>query len=293
MHRVKGRRFPTRCSLPDALRFSKEALMIRIAVAGATGRMGSRIAALSREYEGLQLTGAFERKGHKDIGKDIGTLIGIGNTGVLLADSLESVIDTVDLIISFTTVEASKEHLRLASDKGKAIVIGTTGFTKDDVKEITELTRKIPCVMASNMSTGVNLLLKVLQDIARVLGEGYDIEIIEAHHRMKKDAPSGTALKMAQVIADAVHRNLDEVAVYARKGLIGERKPKEIGIQTIRAGDIVGEHTVIFGGLGERIEIVHKASSRDTFARGALRAAQWLQGKPSGLYDMQDVLGLK
>lgn len=293
MHRAKGRRFSTRCLPLNAPGFLKEALMIRMAVAGATGRMGSRIAALSREYEGLQLTGAFERKGHKDIGKDIGTLIGIGDTGVLLVDNLESVIDAVDLIISFTTVEASKEHLRLASGEGKAIVIGTTGFTKDDVKEITGLTRTIPCVMASNMSTGVNLLLKVLQDIARVLGEGYDIEIIEAHHRMKKDAPSGTALKMAQVIADAVHRDLDEVAVYARKGIIGERKPKEIGIQTIRAGDIVGEHTVIFGGLGERIEIVHKASSRDTFARGALRAAQWLHGKPSGLYDMQDVLGLK
>jgi len=293
LHRAKGQRLSIRCSLPNALRFLKEALMIRIAVAGAAGRMGSRIAALSREYEGLQLTGAFERKGHKDIGKDIGPLIGIGDTRVLLADGLESVIDTVDLIISFTTVEASREHLRLASGKGKAIVIGTTGFTKNDIKEMTGLTRTIPCVMASNMSTGVNLLLKVLQDIARVLGEGYDIEIIEAHHRMKKDAPSGTALKMAQVIADAVHRNLDEVAVYARKGITGGRKPKEIGIQTIRAGDIVGEHTVIFGGLGERIEIVHKASSRDTFARGALRAAQWLHGKPAGLYDMQDVLGLK
>jgi len=267
--------------------------MVKIAVAGAAGRMGSRITALSKEYEGLQLAGAFERKGHKDIGKDIGTVIGTGDTGVKLADNAESIIDNVDLIISFSTVEASLEHLRLASSKGKAIVIGTTGFTKDALKEVSELTRKIPCVMASNMSMGVNLLLKVLQDIARVLGEGYDIEIIEAHHRMKKDAPSGTALKMAQVIADALNRNLDEVAVYARKGIIGERTAKEIGIQTLRAGDIVGEHTVIFGGLGERIEVTHKASSRDTFARGALRAALWCFGKPAGLYDMQDVLGLK
>ena len=267
--------------------------MVKIAVAGAAGRMGSRITALSKEYEGLQLAGAFERKGHKDIGKDIGTVIGIGDTGVKLIDNAESIINNVDLIISFSTVEASLEHLRLASSKGKAIVIGTTGFTKDALKEVSELTRKIPCVMASNMSMGVNLLLKVLQDIARVLGEGYDIEIIEAHHRMKKDAPSGTALKMAQVIADALNRNLDEVAVYARKGIIGERTGKEIGIQTIRAGDIVGEHTVIFGGLGERIEVTHKASSRDTFARGALRSALWCFGKPAGLYDMQDVLGLK
>ncbi len=267
--------------------------MVKIAVAGAAGRMGSRITSLSEEYEGLQLAGAFERKGHKDIGKDIGTVTGIGNTGVTLVDNPESVIDAVDLIISFTTVEASLEHLRLASSKGKAIVIGTTGFSKDHLKEIAGLTKKIPCVMASNMSMGVNLLLKVLQDIARVLGEGYDIEIIEAHHRMKKDAPSGTALKMAQVIAEALNRNLDDVAVYARKGIIGERTAKEIGIQTIRAGDIVGEHTVIFGGLGERIEIAHKVSSRDTFARGALRAALWVYGKPAGLYDMQDVLGLK
>lgn len=267
--------------------------MIRIAVAGAAGRMGSRITALSKEYKGLQLAGAFERKGHQDTGRDIGTIIGIGETGVKLSDGLESVIEHTDVIISFTTVSASTEHLRLAAKSGKAIVIGTTGFSKDDMKEVTGLTDRIPCVMASNMSTGVNLLLKVLHDVAAVLGEGYDVEIIEAHHRMKKDAPSGTALKMAQVIADALQRNLDEVAVYARKGIIGERSPKEIGIQTVRAGDIVGEHTVIFGGLGERIEITHKASSRDTFARGALRAAQWVYGKPAGLYDMQDVLGLK
>jgi 4-hydroxy-tetrahydrodipicolinate reductase len=271
----------------------KEVRMVRIAVAGAAGRMGSRITALSKEYDGLQLAGAFERKGHKDTGKDIGIITGIGDTGVKLADSPEAVIDNIDLLISFTTVEASLEHLRLASSKGKAMVIGTTGFTKDKLKEVAELTKKVPCVMASNMSMGVNILLKVLQDIARVLGDGYDVEIIEAHHRMKKDAPSGTALKMAQVIADALNRNLDDVAVYARKGIIGERKPKEIGIQTIRAGDIVGEHTVMFGGLGERIEVVHKVSSRDTFARGALRAALWVYGKPAGLYDMQDVLGLK
>lgn len=267
--------------------------MVRIAVAGAAGRMGSRITALSREYDGLQLSGAFERKGHKDIGKDVGTLVGIGDTGIKLSEGAESVIDNVDLVISFTTVEASLEHLHLASSKGKAMVIGTTGFTREHLKEVSELTKNIPCVMASNMSTGVNLLLKVLQDVAHVLGSGYDIEIIEAHHRMKKDAPSGTALKMAQSIAEALNRNLDDVAVYSRKGIIGERTDREIGIQTIRAGDIVGEHTVIFGGLGERIEITHKASSRDTFARGALRAALWVRNKPAGLYDMQDVLGLK
>ena len=267
--------------------------MIKIAVAGAAGKMGQRITALSKEYPELKLTAAFERKGHGAIGKDIGTIVGVGETGIKLSDSLEGIIDNSDLIIDFTSPASTKDNLRLASKKGKAMVIGTTGLSKDDMKEIEPFTKNIPCVMASNMSTGVNLLLKVLQDVAKVLGDEYDIEIVEAHHRLKKDAPSGTALKMAQVIADAVNRNLDEVAVYARKGIIGERAKKEIGIQTVRAGDIVGEHTVMFGGLGERIEITHKASSRDTFARGALRAAQWLAGKPAGLYDMQDVLGLK
>jgi 4-hydroxy-tetrahydrodipicolinate reductase len=267
--------------------------MTRIAVAGAAGRMGSRIVALSREYPELKLVGAFEKRGHEAVGKDIGLVVGIGEIGVKLSGSLEDIIDSVDVIIDFTTPNSTKENVRLTSKKSKAMVIGTTGFSKDDIKEIESSIKSVPCVMASNMSTGVNLLLRVLHDVARVLGDEYDIEIIEAHHRLKKDAPSGTALKMAQVIADATKRSLDEVAVYTRKGLIGERTRKEIGIQTIRAGDIVGEHTVLFGGLGERIEITHKVSSRDTFARGALRAALWISGKPAGLYDMQDVLGLK
>jgi 4-hydroxy-tetrahydrodipicolinate reductase len=267
--------------------------MIKIGVAGAAGKMGSRIAALSKDYDGLELAGAFERRGHADIGRDMGLLTGIGELGIHLTSGIEGIIDRVDLIIDFTSIESTKENLKIASAKGKAMVIGTTGFSKEDLREIESLTKTIPCVLASNMSLGVNVLLKVLQDIARVLGDDYDIEIVEAHHRLKKDAPSGTALKMAQVIADAVNRNLEEVAVYSRKGIIGQRTKKEIGIQTVRAGDIVGEHTVLFGGLGERIEITHKASSRDTFARGALKAASWLAGKPAGLYDMQDVLGLR
>jgi 4-hydroxy-tetrahydrodipicolinate reductase len=267
--------------------------MTKIAVAGAAGKMGSRITALSKEYLELKLNGVFEKKGHPAIGKDIGTIVGIGEIGIKLSDSLDEIIGNTDVIIDFTSPSSTKENLKFASQNGKAMVIGTTGFTKDDLKEIEPLSKNIPCVMASNMSTGVNLLLKVLRDVAKVLGDEYDIEIVEAHHRLKKDAPSGTALKMAQVIADTINRNLDEVAVYSRKGIIGERTKKEIGIQTVRAGDIVGEHTVLFGGLGERIEITHKASSRDTFARGALKAAQWIHGKPAGLYDMQDVLGLK
>lgn len=267
--------------------------MVKIAVAGAGGRMGSRITALSKEYSGLRLVGAFEKKGYKDIGKDIGTVVGVGEMAVKLTDSIIASIANADVIIDFTSPAVTMEHVRIAGDKEKAMVIGTTGLSKEDMAEIKEISRKIPCVVASNMSLGVNLLLKVLKDVARTLGDEYDIEIIEAHHRLKKDSPSGTALRMAEAIADAMGRNLDEVLVYARKGLIGERTKKEIGIQVIRAGDIVGEHTVIFGGLGERIEITHRASSRDTFARGALRASLWLNDKPSGQYDMQDVLGLK
>ncbi|MDP2167836.1 MAG: 4-hydroxy-tetrahydrodipicolinate reductase [Thermodesulfovibrionales bacterium] len=267
--------------------------MVKIAVAGAAGRMGSRITALSREYEGLKLSGAFEKNGHKDIGKDVGLVVGMGQAGIELKDGIEAASGDASVIIDFTSAASTLQNIKFAAEKGKAMVIGTTGLSKEDMAEIQSLSKKIPCVVASNMSLGVNLLLKVLKDVARVLGDDYDVEIVEAHHRLKKDAPSGTALKMAEAIADALGRNLDETAVYARKGIIGERAKKEIGIQTVRAGDIVGEHTVLFGGLGERIEITHRASSRDTFARGALRAALWVEGKPAGFYDMQDVLGLK
>jgi 4-hydroxy-tetrahydrodipicolinate reductase len=267
--------------------------MIRAIVSGAAGRMGSRIVALMKETDEFKLVGAIENKGHQAIGKDAGEVAGIGKIGVTISDNLEALIDSSDVIIDFTIPSATLDKLKVASRKGKAMVIGTTGFTKEEVAEIKSLVSVIPCVMAPNMSVGVNLLLKVISDIAKVLKDDYDIEIIEAHHRMKKDAPSGTALKMAQVIAEALGRDLDEVGIYARKGIIGERPRKGIGIQTIRAGDIVGEHTVLYGGLGERIEVTHRVSSRDTFARGALKAAQWVVNQKPGLYDMQDVLGLK
>jgi 4-hydroxy-tetrahydrodipicolinate reductase len=267
--------------------------MTKIIVSGATGRMGSRITALSREYPTLKLAGALERKGHELLGKDIGPLVGIGQTGVVLSDDVDRLVDDADVLIEFTSIAATLDHAGVAAARKKAMVIGTTGFTKEELAVIREQAQKIPIVLAPNMSVGVNLLLRVLPHVASVLGEEYDIEIVESHHRLKKDAPSGTAVKMAQVIAEALQRNLDDVAVYARKGIIGERTRKEIGIQTVRAGDIVGEHTVLFGGLGERIEITHKASSRDTFARGALKAAQWVAHRAPGLYDMQDVLGLK
>ncbi len=255
--------------------------------------MGGRIIALMKEFSDLRLVGALENKGHQSIGKDSGEIAGIGKNGITITDDIEKIIKSSDVIIDFTLPSATLEKLRIASREKKAMVTGTTGFNKDELAEIKSLAGSIPCVMAPNMSIGVNLILKVLADIARVLKDDYDVEIIEAHHRMKKDAPSGTALKMAQVIADALGRNLDDVVKYARKGIIGERPKKEIGIQTIRAGDIVGEHTVLFGGMGERIEVTHRVSSRDTFARGALKAAQWIVNKKAGLYDMQDVLGLR
>lgn len=267
--------------------------MVEVIVAGVAGKMGSRITALIKDYPDLKLVGAFEKKGHEVVGKDAGEIIGAGHMNIPIEDDLNKVIDRGNVVISFTTPEASLDHLNITLKNKKAIVIGTTGFTNEGVQTIREASKSIPIVFAPNMSVGVNLLFKVLKDVARVLGDEFDVEIIEAHHRLKKDAPSGTALKMAQVIAEALDRNLDEVGVYARKGIIGERTKKEIGIQTIRAGDIVGEHTVLFGGLGERIEITHKVSSRDTFARGALKAALWISTKPAGLYDMMDVLGLK
>ena len=267
--------------------------MIKIAVAGALGRMGRRITSLAVEHPDIELVGAFERKGCEDCGGDIGNLTGTGETGVLLADNVEEAVAKADVVIDFTTVESTLSNLKTCSDLKKAMVIGTTGLNEEDRRVAHSLSAGIPCVLAPNMSVGVNLLFKILGDVARTLGDEYDVEIIEAHHRMKKDAPSGTALRFAQVIADALGRNLDNVGVYERKGMIGERKQKEIGLQTIRAGDIVGEHTILFGGIGERIEITHKASSRDTFAKGAIRAALWVKGKEPGLYDMLDVLGLK
>lgn len=267
--------------------------MTNIVVTGVTGRMGSRIAALAGEQAGVRVVGATERPGHEKVGTDLGELTGAGKTGVVISDNLGAVIGAADVVVDFTSTAVTLGHVRAAAGAGKAMVIGTTGFSKGELAALREAGAGIPVVLAPNMSVGVNLLLKVLADVARVLGDDYDIEIIEAHHRLKKDAPSGTAMKMAQVIASAVDRDLEQVAVYAGQGIIGERTKKEIGIQTIRAGDIVGEHTVIFGGLGERIEITHKASSRDTFARGALKAARWIHGRAAGLYDMQDVLGLK
>jgi len=219
--------------------------------------------------------------------------LGLGRTGILIGDSLAGCIDRGDVVIDFTSHEVSAGHLEIAAAKGKGIVIGSTGFTAEEMNRARELSPSVRCVLTPNMSVGVNVMFKVLADVAGILGDDYDVEIVEAHHHLKKDAPSGTAIKMAQVIAESLGRDLEKVGVYSRKGMIGERTRSEIGIQTLRAGDIVGEHTVIFGGMGERLEFIHRANSRDNFARGAIRAALWVVGRENGLYDMQDVLGLR
>ncbi|HEX6948667.1 MAG TPA: 4-hydroxy-tetrahydrodipicolinate reductase [Nitrospira sp.] len=267
--------------------------MINVIVAGAAGRMGSRLIALIKESTALTLAGALEGKGHSALAADAGEAAGVGKMGVPVTDDLPALLKRGEVVIDFSAPEATLAHLRAVAQQKRAMVIGTTGFNAVQQEELKSLARQVPCVCSPNMSVGVNLIYKVIGEMARTLGEEYDIEVIEAHHRLKKDAPSGTALKIAEVLAQAVNRDLEQVGVYARKGLVGERKKQEIGIQTIRAGDIVGDHTVLFGGMGERIEVTHRASNRDTFARGALRAARWVVKQPPGLYDMMDVLNLK
>lgn len=266
--------------------------MVKAAVAGIGGRMGSRIAQILVETEGVELVGGVERPGHGVVGRDIGSVAGVQPCGITVDDAVESVLARCDVLIDFTAPEASMNHLEKAAASGTAVVVGTTGFTPAHMERIRELTRKVPCVVAPNMSVGVNVLFKVIRDLTRLLGPGYDVEIVEAHHRFKKDAPSGTALRLAEAVAEARGRSLQEVALYERRGVIGERPPEVIGLQTVRGGDVVGEHTVFFLGMGERIEVTHRAHSRDNFARGAVAAAKWIVGKPAGLYSMHDVLGI-
>lgn len=267
--------------------------MTRIAITGAAGRMGRALIEATHQDEGLVLAAAIEHSGNSLVGADAGELAGLGHLGVPVVDQLDQVLDQFDVLIDFTRPEASERHLQICAAAGKSMVIGTTGFSDSQKDFIQTCAGQMGIVFAPNMSVGVNLCLKLLDMAARVLGDQVDIEIIEAHHRHKVDAPSGTALRMGEVVADALGRDLKECAVYGREGHTGERKRNTIGFETIRAGDIVGEHTVMFADIGERIEITHKASSRMTFARGAVRAAAWLTRQNKGLYDMQDVLGLK
>lgn len=267
--------------------------MIRAIVCGAAGRMGGRIIAMIHEAEDIALAGAVEQPGNPHIGLDAGEVAGIGKIGIPLIGDLSAVMDQGQVVIDFTTPHATMTHLAMAARVRMPVVVGTTGFSAADIGGIKEQSLAVPCVFSPNMSIGVNLVFKVLAEVARTLGDGYDIEIVETHHRLKKDAPSGTALKMAHVIAETLGRDLDKVGVYGRKGMVGARSKEEIAIHALRAGEVVGDHTVIFDGMGERIEVTHRAHSRDNFARGALRAARWIIGRSPGLYDMQDVLGLK
>jgi len=262
-------------------------------VAGAAGRMGQRIIHMIQQSDGVVLGGAFEDPNHSVVGQDAGLVAGAGALGIPIKGSLQDVLGQGDVLIDFTVPQASLENIRTASLKGLSMVIGTTGITGGILDEVTRLAKTIRCVMAPNMSVGVNVMFRIAAEMARILGDDYDMEIIEAHHRFKKDAPSGTAMHLAEVLADAVDRDLGKVAKYERKGIIGERPHSEIGVQTIRAGDITGDHTVLFGGIGERLELTHRAHNRDNFAKGAVKAADWVVKQPIGLYDMQDVLGLK
>ena len=265
---------------------------MKVVVAGAAGRMGRRIGYMVGQHPSLAYSGAFEASGSEFIGADAGELAGLGANGVRIGEGLESVLESGDVIIDFTFHKATMEFARLAARYNKAMVIGTTGLSGDELAELAELAKSFPCVQAPNMSVCVNVLFQLVKKTAAILGNDFDIEIIEAHHNRKKDAPSGTALKLGELAAEGVGSNLDEVGVFERSGIIGERKPGEIGIQTIRAADIVGEHTVYFAGPGERIELVHRAQTRDHFARGATVAAAWLEGKANGMYSMFDVLDL-
>jgi len=266
--------------------------MTRVVVTGAAGRMGTQIVRLVRATEGMVLAGAVERAGPA-IGQDAGALAGLGPIGVAVGDDLAKALAGADVVVDFTSHDASAGNAEVCAAKGVPIVIGSTGFAPEAKARVAGAARKIPVVLSPNMSVGVNVLFELVRQAAKVLGDGYDVEIVEIHHKKKRDAPSGTAVRLGEVAAEALGRDPKDALAYARHGILGERPPWQIGVQTLRGGDVVGEHTVFFCGEGERLELTHRATSREQFARGALRAARWIAGKPAGLYDMADVLGLR
>ena len=266
--------------------------MTRVAVTGAAGRMGKTLVQAIGESEDLSLGAAFEHPKSQVIGADAGALAGMGDVGINIASDPESAIDSFDVVIDFTVPQATLALAKVCSANGKAMVIGTTGFTEDELAELHSHAEAIPMFMAPNMSVGVNLTFKLIQLAAEILGESVDVEVLEAHHRHKIDAPSGTAVRMGEILADTLDRDLETDAIYGREGITGARNRKTIGFSTMRGGDIVGEHTVMFAGEGERIEITHRAQSRMNFAQGALRAVRYLKDQDSGLHDMQTILGL-
>ena len=265
--------------------------MIKVVVAGSTGRMGRTLLELVLGAQDMSLHAALEQRGHAALGRNAAELVG-STSGVRISGDPDTVVPGADVLIDFTRPEATLDHLRICREHGVKMVIGTTGFAAEQRASVAEAARQVAICMAPNMSVGTNLVFKLIATAAPVLREGYDIEIIEAHHRHKIDAPSGTALRMGEIVAQSLGRDLKQCAVYGREGVTGERAATAIGFSAVRGGDIVGDHTVLFAGIGERVEISVKSGSRATYALGALRAARWLMDKPSGLFDMQDVLGL-
>jgi 4-hydroxy-tetrahydrodipicolinate reductase len=270
--------------------------MIKVIVIGAGGRMGRMLVTGISQDNDLELAGAIESPDVPFLGKDAGELAGLSSLGIPIVDDshLADLFSKADVAVNFITPkEAVLKHLQIAVDCKKPMVIGTTGFTVGEEEKIREFANNIPIVKAPNMSIGVNVMLKVLRDMAKVLGDDYDVEIIETHHNKKKDSPSGTADRMAKVIAESLGRNLDEVGIYGRKGIIGERTQEEIGVHAVRVGDIVGDHIVLFGGIGERLEVIHRAQSREPYVKGALRAVKWIVNASNGLHDISEVFGLQ
>jgi 4-hydroxy-tetrahydrodipicolinate reductase len=267
-------------------------MALGIIVCGVGGRMGGAVVRAIQQSADCRLIAAIDKPGSARVGKDAGEISAAGHLGVPVTDNLDAALKSNTVVIDFTHPAASMEFLRSAAKKTTPIVIATTGFDDKQLSEIKRLSRRTPTLLSANTSLGVNVLVSLLGKAAKMLGDDYDVEIVEAHHRFKKDAPSGTALALGRAVADALGRDLEKVSVNGRKGIVGERTKKEIALLSVRAGDIVGEHTVIFGGIGERLEFIHRAHSRDTFARGALRAVRWLAKRKPGLYSMRDVLGL-
>jgi len=268
--------------------------MVKVVVTGAAGRMGGQILRMLSGAEGMAAAGAVERPGYPGP-SDAGEAAGMGRTGVPLGTDLAAILGKVkpDVVIDFTAFEASAASAETCASLSVPIVIGSTGFTPEARARVRAAAARVPVVLSPNMSVGVNVMFALVGQAARVLGDAYDVEIVELHHGKKKDAPSGTAVRLAEVAAESLGRDPQKDLVFARHGMVGERTAREIGVMTLRGGDVVGEHTVFFAGQGERLELTHRATSRDQFARGALRAARWVVGRAPGLYDMQDVLGLK
>lgn len=264
--------------------------MLKIAVHGACGRMGARIAALAFEDPQLKLVAALERQGHPSLGKDVGVIAGCGETNVRVASELNT---HADVLIDFSSPESTLAIAEVCAQKNIALIVGTTGLNPQQLEKIRCFSGKIPCLVSPNMSVGVNAMFNLAAKTAQMLGEDFDIEIIETHHRFKKDSPSGTALKLAEKICDATGRSLENDVVHGRHGIVGERPSNQIGMHAVRSGDVIGDHTVVFGSLGERIEITHRAHTRDTFVRGAIRAAKFIAQKPPGMYSMSDVLQIQ